>query len=214
MVLNDKSSSRSSFPTWRLAAWERRISIGIALVAIAAACVAAAPQVAQAGTNGQQIRFDLDHCGYGLGNVSVYGYNQNGQWSHWAGGSSNDAIFIAGWWWVGNITVYYTQGGQWRQAQAYVPQGNDTSYQYWANVVRVDCHGSWKLGSGRLVAGSGYIAACVDLTSNILGSYTKYWNFQGYYGKGWNQATLWYGIAYGGTAPGLVTISYYSIECN
>jgi hypothetical protein len=192
----------------------RRIATGAAVVvAIAAACAAAIPQAAYAGTNGQQIRFDLDNCGGNLGTVSVTGYNQYGQLVHWAGRSSNDAVSIAGWWWVGNITVNYTQSGQSRYVHAYVPQGNDTSYQYWSNVVRVDCHGSWKFGSARVVADSGYVSWCMS-ADNPFGSYTRYYNTQGYWGKGWNQATQWYSIAYGGSVPGLVTASYYSIECN
>lgn len=193
----------------------RRIAMCAAVVVIAGACAAVIPQAAFAGTNGQQIEFDLNHCGNGLGLVSVYGTNQYGQSMHWSGSASNDAVYVAGWWWVGNITVWYTQAGQLHYVHAYVPQGNDTSYQYWPNVVRVDCHGSWKLGSGRLAAGTGNVSWCAS-SDNWWGSYTRYFNFQGYWGIGWNGSTSpnGYGIAYAGTVPWLITVSYYSVQCD
>jgi hypothetical protein len=179
--------------------------------------VSALPRVAFAGSNGQQVYFNLERCGGGLDQyVGIRGYNQNGQYVTWSGWVTlAHDVKTTGWWWVGNITVYYHQSGAWHTVNAYVPKTNDTRYQYWPDVVRVDCHGSWHYTTERAKTGSGFSSICVS-SSNLWGSYTQYTYYSGYQGIGWDAkvSTSGYAIA-GNTSLSIfyVTGSYKSIVC-
>ena len=167
-----------------------RVRHGAVLVAVcAAAATLLTPAVARANSNGQQVSFTLaaPGCGSGLGAVTISGRNQSNRPVTWSGSSRNGQdVFASGWWWVGNITVSYQQNGSRHQAQAYVPKDDDQSYQVSAGVVRVDCLGSWHLGSVTVQTGSGYSGGCVELESNKFGHYTEYTVFTGYFEMGWD----------------------------
>ncbi len=178
----------------------------VGLVAIGAA-VTASPGMAFAGTNGQQMDFNLIDCGGGLQWAAISGTNQYGHAATWSGAAYNDYVFPGGWWWVGNITVTYLQNGSWHSVHAYVPQGNDGSFQYWPNIVLADCHGSWRYETSTVYSGVGINASCVNGESNPLGYFTQYTRYSGYYGYTWNEqiSPNGYSIAGSGTAPWLVT---------
>ena len=176
--------------TRRVRSPQRRSRQATVLVAVcAAAATLLTPAVAGANGNGQQVSFTLaaPGCGSGLGAVMISGRNQGNRSVTWSGSSRNGQdAFASGWWWVGNITVSYQQNGSWRQVQAYVPKDDDQSYQVSAGVVRVDCFGSWRLGSVTVQTGSGYSGGCINLRGNQTGHYTQYTVFTGYYEIGWD----------------------------
>jgi len=176
--------------TGRIRRLQRRVRHATILVAVcAAAATLLTPAVAGANSNGQQVSFTLGApgCGSGLGGVTISGRNQSNRSVTWSGSSRNGQdAFASGWWWVGNITVSYQQNGSWHQVQAYVPKDDDQSYQVSAGVVRVDCFGSWHLGSVTVQTGSGHSGACINLRGNQTGHYTEYTIFTGYYEMGWD----------------------------
>ena len=187
----------------------------VGFVAVGAALIAS-PGTAFAGSDGQQVDFNLAYCGGGLQWASISGTNQWGNAATWSGTASNDYVFPGGWWWFGNITVTYLQDGSWHYVHAYIPQGNDGSFQYWSNIVLTDCHGSWRYETSTVYSGIGINSTCVNGESDPLGYFTQYTRYSGYYGYTWNEqiSPNGYSIAGNGTAPWLVTSRVSLMDCD
>jgi hypothetical protein len=85
--------------------------------------------VAHAGSNGQQL--GLICYASNLGNVTVRGENQDGNYVTWQGSSPDGGGFqISGWWWKYHVYVDYYTGGQLKHIDGdvpvYDPDGEDT----------------------------------------------------------------------------------------
>jgi hypothetical protein len=178
---------------------------------------------AWAGTNGQQIDFDAAsgfRTNAHVVAVNVWGHrNTDWKWVRWPSprpGTNNpwpnvrpsdgSRVWTRGWWWKGNVEVWYkTSDGYWHRVNAWIPQGDDRSYQHiWRDTVLVTPHGSmmWGRQTGDPINLGTYVSAyCYSLPDNPYGLYHRYEVDLGYYGMGPNSqgdpTIQWYGI--GGT---------------
>lgn len=83
----------------------------------------AIPARAWAGSNGQQISFDCSSMDYGV----VKGTNQDGNFVTWGEQPAiAQNIFTAGWWWVGDATVYWHGPGGWKSKKFTVLKYSDS----------------------------------------------------------------------------------------
>lgn len=113
----------------------RKLVLVLVLGAILVASGQFEPKTVQAGTNGQQLRFNCAFMDYAV----VKGYNNYGQFVTWPSSGAAWApggFALSGWWWKGTVYVYYRNRNtqQWSRQSFTVPQ-----YQAWSDWYYAGC---------------------------------------------------------------------------
>ncbi|KKS85133.1 MAG: hypothetical protein UV59_C0010G0004 [Candidatus Gottesmanbacteria bacterium GW2011_GWA1_43_11] len=103
------------------------------LLILAAFALLSHVQTAEAGVNGQQIRFDCPFMRNAT--VTIIGPNHNGQVVQWQRTGVSGWIATWGWWWKGWVRVSYRNpGGNVYSQQVYVPR-----VQLYSDIFYVRC---------------------------------------------------------------------------
>lgn len=220
-----------------------RLALTLTMCALAStAGLLASPEAAFAGTDGQQVAFQLDcgskSCPAGLDAVRITGKNQNGHSATWTGsGDGGVRIETKGWWWVGNIKIYYNvnhKPGAESPVDAWVPKSNNSGFEYapdhgglsnnWVvvgNTMATFYYGSTQYDGGENYLGDTWIpishGASINCASqgDPTGQYILFTKDTGYYGIGWNDNTVYWGLLGPGFAPVIVLDGpYYYQYCD
>ena len=105
----------------------------VILLAFVSLTLAFETQTVEAGSNGQQIRFD---CPFMVrATVRIVGRNQNGHSVVWQRSGVGGSITTTGSWWVGWVRVSYrNSGGRLHSQQVFVPR-----FQPYSDIYYVRC---------------------------------------------------------------------------
>ena len=117
-----------------------RFSVLLVALVLLASVVAVMPPsgIAYAGSNGQQIYFSCRTPIYGFPTMNyavIKGTNQYGRpamWegpARWQGSYWSTYVFTSGWWWVGNVRIYWRAGnGVWNSMQVLCSQTTERGH--------------------------------------------------------------------------------------
>ena len=191
-----------------------------ALLAAASSALADGQQIRIFRPVPRGARYDLNMCFADANYAFINGKNQNGHDAVWKGRLSLSGAITKGWWWKGNVTInVWGPRGHISTIHAWVPSGNDSRFVLWPHTVAVSCMGTLEYANVAVETGSIFTVGCIALPDNPTGEATQTTHYVGYYGIGWNEQTVGWGIARGPgggavSVPFLLTNYYNTYDCN